>query len=132
MSCVHLGQTTSYTIYLNDNLRCPMCQTRCSVYTYYIVHTYEVVRKMSYVYILYIARTTSHVQYTMRCRISHVRCRTSCTYDIIRTYDIVGGKNPDAVVSLFSKYNRLDSLELKERNNCFLMIEWISESLFKF
>ncbi len=25
----------------------------------------------------------------------NVRCRTSCVYDIVRTYDIVGGKNPD-------------------------------------
>jgi hypothetical protein len=54
--------------------------------------TYDVSRTMTY---LYIARTTSHVRYTIRCRMSHVRCRTSCTYDIVRTYDIVGGKNPD-------------------------------------
>jgi hypothetical protein len=50
---------------------------------------------MSYFYILYIARTTSHVRCTIRCRMLHVRHRTSCTYDIVYTYDIVGGKNPD-------------------------------------
>ncbi len=43
--------------------------------------TYDVVRTMSYVYILYIARTTSHVRYTTRCRMSHVRClRHARTY----------------------------------------------------
>jgi hypothetical protein len=53
---------------------------------------------MSYVYILYIARTTSYVRCSTRCRMLHVRCRTCMTYDIVRdvrTYDIVGGKNPD-------------------------------------
>jgi hypothetical protein len=64
--------------------------------------TYDVALTISYVYILYIARhgTTSHVRYTTRCRMSHVQCRTtstSCTYDIVRTYDIVGGKNPDGL-----------------------------------
>ncbi len=53
--------------------------------------------KMSYAWhmmSLHIARTTSHVRCTSRCRMLHVRC-TSCTYDIVYTYDIVGGKNPD-------------------------------------
>ena len=49
--------------------------------------TYDVVR--------HIARTTSYVRYDTRFRRLHVRCRTSCTYDIVYTYDIVGGKNPD-------------------------------------
>ncbi len=79
--------------------------TRTTSYVHtmsYVVRTYDVTRTMSYVYILYIARTTSHVRCTIRCRVLHVRCRTSCTYDIVRTYDIVGGKNPD--VWIFQTY----------------------------
>jgi hypothetical protein len=49
-----------------------MCQTRCRAYTYDIERTYDVARTMLYVYILYIARTTSYVRYTMRCCVSHI------------------------------------------------------------
>jgi hypothetical protein len=79
----------------DDNIRCRMCDIRCLMLTYDIVRhvrcrTYDVVR----LYPVY--RTYElHVRCTTRCRMLHVRHRTSCTYDIEYTYDIVGGKNPE-------------------------------------
>ncbi len=69
-------------------------------------HTTSYVHTMSYVLcrtsISGIYITTSYVRYTIRCRVLDVRCRTSCTYDIVRTYNIVGGKNPDGIIQLYS------------------------------
>jgi len=58
---------------------------RTTLYVTYMSYvTYDVARTMSYVYTLYIARTTSYVRCSTRCRTSHVRCRTCMTYDIVR------------------------------------------------
>ncbi len=87
--CIRYVEMTTYDVV------CVTYDVVCWRTTLYV--TYDVARAMSYVYILYIARTTSHVRCTTRCRMLHVRHRTSCTYDIVYTYDIVGGKNPDDV-----------------------------------
>ncbi len=45
--------------------------------------TYDVARTMSYVYILYIARTTLYMLCLTRCSTLHVLCRTCMTYNIV-------------------------------------------------
>ncbi len=72
-------------IYVEMNTYDVLCVTYdvvCQHTTSYV--TYDVARTMSYVYTLYIARTTSYVRCSTRCRMSHVRCRTCMTYDIVR------------------------------------------------
>jgi hypothetical protein len=83
------------------------------MYTYNIVRTCDVGRTMSYVYILYITRTTLHVRYTILCRVLHVRCCTSCTYDtydIIRTYDI-GHRRWQESRCYFMTYNIIPDMD---------------------
>jgi hypothetical protein len=64
---------------------CDTYDVVCRRTTSYV--TYDVARTRSYVYILYtslsIARTTSYVRCSTRCCMSHVRCRTCMTYDIV-------------------------------------------------
>ncbi len=74
---VHFRHTTLYTICWDENVRCRMCHIRCRMLTYDIrvvrhvrCRTYNV--RMSYVYILYIARTTSYVRCSTRCRMSYM------------------------------------------------------------
>jgi hypothetical protein len=87
-SYVHFWHTTLHTICGGDNIRCRMCDIRCRMLTYDIVRdircrTYNVVR-------LYPVYSTYDIAHTMYNTMSYV-----CTYDIVYTYDIVGGKNPD-------------------------------------
>ena len=86
-SYVHFRHTTLYTICGDENVRCRMWHVDtydvvCWRTTSYVM--YDVACTMLYVYILYIARTTSYVRCSTRCRMSHVRHRTCMTYDIVR------------------------------------------------
>ncbi len=74
--CIRYVEVNTY------NVVCAMYYVVCWRTTLYI--TYDVARTMSYVYTLYIVRTTSYVRCSTRCRTSHVQCRTCMTYDIVR------------------------------------------------
>ena len=97
---IRYEHTMSYVMYIRHRMSISdirHCQQYVEMNTYDVVCvtydvvcrrttsyvTYDVARTM-YVYILYIARTTSYVRCSTRCRTSHVRCRTCMTYDIVR------------------------------------------------
>ncbi len=74
--CIRYVETNTYDVV------CVTYDVVCWRTTSYV--TYDIARTMSYVYILYIARMASYVRCSTWCRMSHVRCRTCMTYDIVR------------------------------------------------
>ncbi len=74
--CVRYAEMKTYDVV------CVTYDVVCWRATSYV--TYDVARTMSYVYILYIARTRSYVRCSTPCRMSHVRCCTCMTYNIVR------------------------------------------------
>ena len=87
--CIRYVEMNTYDVVcVTYDVVCSTYDVVCWRTTSYV--TYDIARTMSYVYVLYIARTTSYVRCLKRCRMSHVRCRTCMTCDIVRaTYDIV-------------------------------------------